>query len=279
MMAGRMQSPSSINCYKQCPRKYYYRYIKKLPSKPRIELIRGKIVHSVLEHFFEEHPARTKEWRTSLHYHAHRLLERFWLQAEPEMEKLDQTPEELVMVKEETSRMLINWVNHFCLQLKEVMDTGLGYEEAFRVLTPMREEEYRDEELNVRGFIDAVHGNNGTVTVLDYKTSKRPEITEEYRLQLGIYALLYSRKHNKSPDKAGIHFLRHDLQLIPVTDDLLLDAQFEIEQVHNLTQTDKMKDYEKSPGPLCNYCDYYNECFGQKTLVQLTTTPQTTDDE
>src|SRR3989338_6780202 len=49
----RMQSPSSINTYKQCPRKYFYQYILKLPTKPSICLIRGSIVHEVLEKFFD----------------------------------------------------------------------------------------------------------------------------------------------------------------------------------------------------------------------------------
>ena len=48
-----MQSPSSINTYKQCPRKHFYQYILNLPTKPSIYLIRGSIVHEVLEKFFD----------------------------------------------------------------------------------------------------------------------------------------------------------------------------------------------------------------------------------
>ena len=52
-MPTRIQSPSSINAYKQCSRKYYYRYILKLPTIESIHLIRGKIIHCVLEDFFK----------------------------------------------------------------------------------------------------------------------------------------------------------------------------------------------------------------------------------
>ena len=49
LKTARVQSPSSIITYRQCPRKYYYHYIENLPTKPSIHTIRGKIVHSVLQ--------------------------------------------------------------------------------------------------------------------------------------------------------------------------------------------------------------------------------------
>ena len=51
-MVKRVQSPSSINTFLQCPRKYYYQYIEKLPTKPSIHTVRGNIAHSTLEHFY-----------------------------------------------------------------------------------------------------------------------------------------------------------------------------------------------------------------------------------
>ena len=50
-MAKRIQSPSSINMYKRCPRKYYLHYILKKPIKPNIHLFRGSTVHSTIEIF------------------------------------------------------------------------------------------------------------------------------------------------------------------------------------------------------------------------------------
>ena len=52
-MARKFESPSSINTYKQCPRKYYYTYITKYPTLPSIHLIRGNVAHSALEHFYD----------------------------------------------------------------------------------------------------------------------------------------------------------------------------------------------------------------------------------
>ena len=52
-MASRLESPSSINTFRQCKRKYYYQYIEKLPTKGSIHLVRGNIVHSTLEDFYD----------------------------------------------------------------------------------------------------------------------------------------------------------------------------------------------------------------------------------
>jgi ATP-dependent helicase/DNAse subunit B len=45
-------SPTGIACYHECPRKFYYIYIRGIEEKPTPSKVRGKIVHRVLEHFF-----------------------------------------------------------------------------------------------------------------------------------------------------------------------------------------------------------------------------------
>ena len=37
LMPKRVQSPSSISTYKQCPRKYFYQYVLKLPTQGNIQ--------------------------------------------------------------------------------------------------------------------------------------------------------------------------------------------------------------------------------------------------
>ena len=266
-MAQRMQSPSSINTYKQCPRKYYYRYIKRLPTKPSIHLVRGTVAHSALEYFFEEPPTAVgSDWRTALQRHVLELLERFWEEHSAEFAQLEETPEELLMYKNETQQMLLRWVLSFSERVKQRLDAGKSFEEAFEELKPVSEAKYVDEELQVMGYIDAVEELDGKVRLVDYKTSKKPEITPPYRLQLGIYALMYLRQHERLPDEVGVEFLRHGGEYMSVNDELLLDAQFEIEQIHMVTESDDIVNYPKSPSPLCNWCDFYEVCFDKKKV-------------
>ena len=262
-MAQRMQSPSSINTYKQCPRKYYYRYIKRLPTKPSIHLVRGTVAHSALEHFFDE-PLTNDDWRTQLQLRVLQLLERFWEESKEEFENLDETPQELAEYKKETKQMLLRWVLAFSTRVQERINQGESVQEAFEQLKPSSEVKYVDEELQVMGYIDAVEEFDDQVRLVDYKTSKKPEITPEYRLQLGIYALMYLRRHERVPQEVGIEFLRHGGEYMQVNDELLLDAQFEIEQIHYVTKTSDIAHYPKSPSPLCNWCDYYEICFGKE---------------
>ena len=99
---------------------------------------------------------------------------------------------------------------------------------------------------------------------LDYKTSKKPVITSSYKLQLAVYALLYTEKTGKSPHMVGIHFLNHGEELIDVTDKLIAFAGEECITIQDKTKFNDIAEYPKSPGPLCKYntgkCDFYDIC-------------------
>jgi putative RecB family exonuclease len=222
---GRIQSPSSINTYKQCPRKYYYSYIEERPTKPSIALVRGTVVHETLELFFERRPSKIAEdVYTNLQYHILSLVKERWMDHDEEVQSLNMTVDEISFYKEETRLMLLNWLNHFWKKIKREMDAGMSFQDAFVKHTPRIETEYRSEEDRVRGYIDAIHEVDNAVHIMDYKTSKNPIISEEYKLQLAIYAFLYKKTHGKIPDKVGIFFLKHGEQLMDVNDELLKHA-------------------------------------------------------
>jgi RecB family exonuclease len=269
-VSGRIQSPSSINTYSQCPRKYYYAYIAKLPTKPSIHLVRGLVVHETLEAFFGR-PLMTvsEDTKTDLLHHVLSIAKERWVEHADDLATLGLTAAELTSYREETTMMLINWVNHFWETLRAEMTRGLSFTDAFARHTPRIEEEYLDAELKVRGYIDTIHERDGEVHIRDYKTSKKPVITDEYRLQLAIYARLYERTHGVLPDTVGIFFLKFGEQLLQVNDELLKEADTAIRWVHERTQTSDMGDYPKRLSPLCNYCDFYERCWKQKTVEEF----------
>ena len=267
----RVQSPSSINTYNQCPRKYYYQYILKLPTKASIHTLRGNIAHSALQDFFEFDTALTRlEWETVLQKHLLELLKKHWTKKEAELKELVPGPE-LHFYFQETQIMLMNWVQKFEKKLDSEQKRGHSFAEAFKRLTPKTEQEYQSFEKSVRGFLDTIEEVDGYVRIMDYKTSKSSRISPEYRLQLAIYALLYHDKHKKLPDEVGIYFLKdpttlHE-QTIRVDEDLIRDAASMVEQIHSLTQSESIKDYPKKPGPLCKWssgqCDFYEKCYNK----------------
>ena len=125
----------------------------------------------------------------------------------------------------------------------------------------------------VRGFVDLIHEIDGKTIVLDYKTSKKDDMTEPYRLQLAIYAMLYEEKHGKKPDYVGIDFLKSIEKLLPVDDELVQHAKFELEQIHASTVSNEMADYQQRPSPLCKWrsgqCDFYDTCFGNVSIEEF----------
>ena len=263
---ARIQSPSSINTFKQCARKYYYQYIEKLETSTSIHLVRGKLVHSVLEDFFTfniEHISDSS-YEFELRIILFDLFKKHWIKAMPEMRTLDLTQSEILFYHNESKLMLNNWYERFLSELKSEMQLGLNVYDAFKKITPRCEEEYRSENWGVRGFVDAIFERNDEVEIIDYKTSKKNEITPAYRLQLGIYALLYWETHGIMPNKVGIDFLKHDKQVIPVDEKLLELARRELEFVHTKTQSIEVRDYPKTITALCKWhsgqCDFYNTC-------------------
>ncbi|MFH1456082.1 MAG: PD-(D/E)XK nuclease family protein [archaeon] len=269
MNFARIQSPSSINTYRQCPRRYFFSYIMQLPSLPSIHLIRGNIVHSTLEDFFKIEPTTLSKEGFEIELNVI-LLESFnkhWMNKESKLNELDLTAEQLAFYKDESMRMLNNWFQGFMNKLNLRMEK-LEFVESFNYIKPKTELQYQSTELGVRGFIDAIHEEKDFVTLIDYKTSKKDTLTDDYKLQLGIYALMYEEQHGVRPNRVGVNFLKYSEKFCHVDDQLIEFAKYEIRKVHEGTQTKEIKDYPKKESALCKWktgqCDYFHYCSRTK---------------
>lgn len=266
-MPKRVQSPSSINTYKQCPRKYFYQYIEKLTTLPNIHLVRGNIAHSVLEDFYDI-TLPEKDYQIFFKNAVQKLLLHHWRKAELRLNSLNLTEDQLKFYFEETILMLMNWVNHFIETFKEELQKNLSPIQAFHKLTPIREQRYHSKNYHVQGFIDTVHHLEDEVYIVDYKTNANFDFKDEIKLQLAIYSLLYFEKHGHPPSKVGIFFLRHKLKFMKVDPELLDLARREIALIHQNTESKDIQNYPKKTSPLCKYssgqCDFYNTCQPNK---------------
>jgi ATP-dependent helicase/DNAse subunit B len=268
-MPKRVQSPSSINTFKQCPRKYFYQYIIKHPTKENIHCVRGNIVHEALEKFFsiEIDKIDPDSYKKELSFYLKNLFDACWSGAATRLHKVGLDDQKLDFYCRESTEMLANWLNHLFDDIdKEMKTNNLSLKQAFDKLAPTEiEQHFKDSELMVRGYIDAIHKDGEHVTVMDYKTSKSDEMKPEYMLQLGIYAVLYEKDRGRYPDKVGIWFLKYGPNIISVTPKLIKDAEFEIEQIHFSTESDRIADYPKKESGLCRWstgqCDFYDICL------------------
>jgi len=270
---ARVQSPSSINTWKQCPRKYWYHYVAKLPTKPSIHLIRGSLTHLALERFFDTDvtnvPDEPDAFFLTMKVVLFETFKREWEAASGELAALGLSKERLTGYYDETKEMIGNYFDYFTDKTKYFL-RFLPMKEAWEAVKPAREVEFVSKRHYVRGFMDAIHDEDGKTIILDYKTSRRAHISKEYELQLSVYAMLYEEQHHL-PDRVGIFFLKHGQeQLLDVTPEMVERAKREVREVHLGTRSKEIQDYPKKPGPLCKWttgqCDYYEYCFEGKPL-------------
>lgn len=268
-MAKRIESPSSINTFKQCPRKYYYSYIEKLPTVPNIHQIRGNIAHSTLEHFYDVDVSKFNLENYEIEYKkiVQKLLLHQWDKYTPKLNGLNLKQDKIKFYFEETMLMVMNWCNHFLKDIKSLIEKeNISIPEAFMKLTPIREQKYVSEKYSIQGFIDAIHHCGEEIHILDYKTNSRFDMKEPIILQLAIYSLLYQEKRGVLPNKVGIFFLRHKSKYINVEPKMIELAKKEISAIHaHTSSTENIDDYHKKITPLCKWstgkCDYYDTCL------------------
>ena len=164
-MARKYESPSSINTYKQCPRKYYYSYIAKYPRLPSIHLIRGNVAHTVLEHFYDISDEdldkiEINDYEIVLRTRIKILLKSFWFRNIEKFRKLDLSNDQHLFYFRETQEMLHTWIGIFIKKLKmQIEDVG-NLRDAFRLMVPVREKEFVSEAFKIRGFIDVIEDIN-----------------------------------------------------------------------------------------------------------------------
>lgn len=229
------------------------------------------MAHLALENLFKLEPEGiANSYKKDLQKMILTLLKKYWDEAKSDFDKLKMKDGELERYYQETQFMLLNWISQFTKKLTGLIKEGKSFMDAWHELKPKTEILYENEEFNIRGYIDAIEEGKEKVRLMDYKTSKSAHISDAYKLQLGIYALMYERKHGKRPDYVGIYFLKDTEHLLRVDDDLIKNAMFYIEQIHASTETSDIDDYPMKPGPLCKWssgqCDFYDYCFKGKKI-------------
>jgi len=242
-MAKRIQSPSSINMYKACPRKYYLHYILRKPIKPNIHLLRGGCIHSTISAFeklgiIKINPDDYLTVRKTLL----NIFDDEWNKKSEDLTRLGLREEDVRCFYNESVMMLDNWLFHL------INEHGRS--------PPSKKVElklFSSDEYSVMGIIDVIKEDKNSIEIIDYKTSKNPIITDEYKLQLAIYALLHEENFKIRPHRVGVHFLkfRDGIKLIEVDDSLINLAKREAKLIHINTISDNPADYPCTCGGWC----------------------------
>ncbi len=277
-------SPSAIVCYYECQRKFFYRYIKKIPEKPSPQKVRGSITHKILENFFNfVSLVDIKEGNWEILWRDFKnglmsLLNTEWKLIGKEYPNCFESEKQKEEMYEETKRFLDFYAAKLAFSLsdkiKDLSKNSEWFEHEIRRFFFPKDRELKLvlEDENFSGIIDKTMSLFGEgIAIVDYKTSKStlPHYIPDSHLKQGkSYAYLWKKQFNVLPKHVSFYYLRTGESIFyPVSE---RDVE-EIENDINIIRSKKlvMEEFPKNPTHLCLYCDFFSSCFGNKTKKEF----------
>ena len=248
----RSLSPSRAGDFQNCPLLYRFRTIDRLPEPASPAMVRGTLVHAVLEDLFEE-PAsgRTLEKAVS-------LLPSEW----DKLREADPRTAELFSAEQAVDETA--WLSS-CVDL---IGTYFTMEDP-RYLEPAAREARVSYELDsgvrLSGIIDRVDvAPDGRIRVVDYKGGKAPDPRYEDKalFQMKFYALVIWRTRGVIPALLQLmyfgngQFLRYE----PTEDDLLATERKLAALWDAIERAIELRDFPPRKSGLCGWCAHKSLC-------------------
>jgi len=266
----RRLSPSSLECFRQCPQLFKYRYVDKLPEPTSTALARGISAHDALQKLFDLDPLKRTEAVL------HDLFRASW-------SKMRKTERYMTLFSEGERDAEREWgLESLALlsdyfELESPADTHPLMREQ-RFTTWLATSSSGDEtfpSFELVGVIDRVDRDaaTGELQIVDYKTGKAPKI-EKYALstqariiedkffQLRIYALLLSRSLDELPATLRILFLGSCEEVASVCDAKAVErTEAEVVRLWQAMNDSATRgSFEPKEGPLCAWCHHRDKC-------------------
>ena len=245
-------SHSRLSSFEDCPRKFHYRYVQKLPVETEsIEAFAGKRVHEVLERLYQ---FTGRGAVPSLG----RVIERFralWDESfDAERIRIAREGADAELYRSNGVRCLTNYYRrHYPFDRGET----LGIEE--RVAFSLDD----GDRYRVQGVIDrVVRAPDDAIEIHDYKTGQRvprqSALDQDRQLALYQIGLARTRKVD-GPVRLVWHYLRQGTVRVSQRDPQQLRA-LESETLDLVGRIASEREYAPVPGRLCAWCEYRDGC-------------------
>lgn len=252
-------SVSRINDFKQCPLKFRYRVIDRIPEPPSSAAVKGTLVHSVLEHLYDL-PADERTVGAATN-----LLEPQWaamVERDPSVQRLfDDEPFDAWL---ESARSLVQ--TYFRRENPAMLNPARSNRE--RMITVEL-----DSGIRFRGVIDRIDVSpRGDLRVVDYKTGKmpKPAYHTEALFQVRAYGLLLSQSDGTLPAQSQLIYLGSDSTLTywsDASDNAIVEDSIMTvwSQILDALETGR---FEPRTSRLCDWCSFQPICpaFGGAVL-------------
>lgn len=233
-------SATALNNYLECPWKYFYRNLLRVPDKPTPSLLYGNAMHEALRLFRDACRAQSE----------YLPLETLLAYLETAMDNQGFTPEQLSEAQKKGERALRDWYERNAHSYEFNVQSERGFqvylplsEYTGQTCVPLTQTPARSdlaeqqgrtllERVLLRGKLDVIQFNtDGSVSVIDYKTGKhksRNEILGEtangtgpvrsaasngagdYKRQLDFYCILMELGQMERPSHLVLEFIEPD---------------------------------------------------------------------
>jgi putative RecB family exonuclease len=242
-------SPSRAADFKQCPLKYRYRAIDRIPETPSRAAVRGTVVHAALEALFGL-PA------------AERLTARARDLVGPAWERVLGERPDVAQVLDDRG------LEPFLGEARDLVTAYFALEDPTRFdaqACEARVEVELPDGVLLRGFVDRIdQAPTGELRVVDYKTGRAPgPLREQTALfQMKFYALVILRTRGVVPKQLKLLYLAdgETLAYEPDSDELLRFERTLAAIWKAIRAAGETGDFRAKPGPLCNWCDFKPLC-------------------
>jgi len=243
-------SYSALDTFKQCPQKYKFQYVDRIPAPKSKDAIFGTLVHSALKYYHEPNrlaPLTEEE------------LLNFWLQNWDASVFDDQRLEATLFAQ--GVQILKNYF---------AKNSGLDFD-VLALETPFEAPVTFGQDAHfVTGKIDRIDKlNDGGFEVIDYKTTKKmpAQKSVDEDLQLAIYHIGVANRwpslvQENRPIKTSLYFLKHGEKLSTTKTNVSLEnTQETIARLFEKIKTaHEQQKFDPLPNPLCDWCAYQKIC-------------------
>lgn len=232
-------SPSSIKAYEDCPLKFKYQKIMRVPQPASVATDLGTVIHAVTEDMAKDKAKGEK------------------LTKEKGMEKLkdkwifrsyqNQTDENNAVGRaEQMIETYVNWE-------EQTKNTLVGTEIPFEI---------KIGEITFTGRIDRLEKNpNGKYEVVDFKSGSSVKSKNKAKVdpQLNIYAKAVEKMKGELPAKASLFYVEKNKMVeYPVSRESVDEA---IEGIIEMTKEILKENFKATPSfQACKFCSYQSIC-------------------
>ena len=252
----RNWSPSAIERFMSCPRRFYLQYIRNIQEVKEDDMTRlldfaatGNLAHALLEDLAEAGPGTVSK-------------EEFLQWADQAMRDYfcGRIPANKELAEREVRKF------------RELMADTYDWETELGRTTVSAEEEIQKKHpsgINLRGFPDRLEKTgDGKYVITDFKAKKKVEHVgndPETCIQVLIYAWLCENELGKKIDHCEYRYLRHKKKITCNYDDQAQEFLNDI--LENLKKALVTGKFERTPGKdneNCKYCTYGDICDSSK---------------